>query len=191
MIVPWVVKQVGITWGYTVTVKNHPSSFSGSGWMTRQITRANRNYKRGQYPNEHTDMRYRWAKTYEIKSVVEYFIFILAHEACHAKRMYDDKTGKRDFVEFHCDDCAYKVVQAYRAEQKDPARLRRALRKERLQRKQAKDAVGYTKTPEYKLSIVQAHLKSWTSKKKRAESMIRKYQRKINYYTAKIQKETL
>jgi len=205
-VVPWILKRAGITWSYTATIWNHKNSYSGCGSTYGQRTHICRDFLRNRgfricrinssesaqlgFPYIWKDYRYSWAKEYDLRSRVEVFIMVVAHEAYHGVLFRTGKSGKRADNEFKCDDFAYNTVLAYRAAEKDPLKVLHGLRRERQKLLKEKDRVNYRKTPEYKLEVLQDHLKEWIRSKKTAETWIKTYTRKIKYLQKKInQKE--
>ena len=89
-------------------------------------------------------------------------------------------------MEFRCNGAAMRAVAALRA---DWVNVRDAIRKAmRRAREQSAKSVKPKPGDADKLARAQAALSTWQAKAKRAETAIRKYRRRVNYYARRTQR---
>ena len=200
VICEWVIGQTSINMdikGYWIEVKNS-QAYSGNGHLYSQTVRMNRRY--GKYPRVHKDHRFKWSKEFEFKSRVEFFVFLIAHEAYHSVLWYKRKSKVAE-NEFLCNDFGYGVVKKFRVEwPKLKVKIKRSLLREHKKMKtekqwqkkllQKKQEVKLKKnTTEYKLEKVEKLLDKWEKNKKNAENKIAFYKKKVSRFEKIIERK--
>jgi hypothetical protein len=114
----WICTEVGIDWPYELRMYDyHPGAYRGRGNKWWQKSKLNRRHG----VRDVSDQRYKNVRKYEVYSDIEAFIFLVAHEACHANsghpghwRAPGRKTLDRKGMERHCDEIAMLLVAKFR-----------------------------------------------------------------------------
>lgn len=201
----WIVDRAGITWSYEIVLRRG-IVWHGTGGKRRQNSTIPRHYLRktemryaGQdhtlvgrkplWPHAITDRRYKYAIPHLVNNRVESFVYLIAHEACHANEGHPEhfksKGGRTNtaYMEYKCNDFAMKTVEAFREVWKTSMKkqVQDAIRKYRNQRQNLKDkkiAIRMKKnSTEFKLEKAKTMLDLWQRKLKAATNKVRKYQR--------------
>lgn len=131
------------------------------------------------------DNRYAWAPEYDLRTHVEAFVFLAAHELRHGHKdnQWLSATGSAQGAEYDANHWAWQQVEAFRAEW--PFMRARILAKVRRQRaetamsKQRKAEKRAAKNaPEAKLAHILDLQKAWQTKMKRANTRLKQLRRR-------------
>jgi len=186
--------------GYTVTVGDHPVSFSGRGWLCGQRVSMHRHMgrERGYWPHKTRDGRYKGSRLQEFRDRTEILVWLIGHEAAHA--VYQGMEAShasmplprhgRD-TEFLCDDKGMRCVELYRAHKAELwPRIRKAVRREHnlaLQRERTeKERREIRRHPGHKLSVASGHLREWEGRLRYARNKVRAYAKRVKYYEKRL-----
>lgn len=173
---------------YTLVLPSHASrdGFSGTGRTKSSRVRINRRM-RGPFPYTTRYWRYRWSTPFDLRCRVEAWVYIVAHEMCHAaqgrRSKWRQADGRADVasMEATCERIARQAVEAFRIEW--PKRLRarcmEALRRERQQQARRR---ARRSDPARKLADAEAMAKRWRAKLRLAKTKLKKYERRAAYY---------
>ena len=158
------------------------------------------------WPLTNKDHRFKWSDTQTYRTRLELLVFLLAHEACHATsghpNEYKDRANPEDVhigiardridragMEFHCDAKGYRIMQKFHDEWPRLRPLIYAAMRKIRQKKLAKRAKFLAARQDFsgKQEHAQELLKKWQSRRKAADTKVKKYLRQLRYYQRKIE----
>lgn len=195
VLVPWICAEAGIDFPYSVQLA--PKGWGGTGGRYRQRTHCVRRKR----PGHTKDGRMKHSERHELRSSVEWFIYIVAHEAYHATKGHptEFRKGSRTDVqsmEWWCNHWAYNIVIHYRLNRRklmaqvkrNLRRTKRARQAKERQQERVQAAKDHRKTDDYKLVNAQRLLKQWEAKRKLAATKVKKYRNRIRHLERKAAK---
>lgn len=195
----WIVRQTGIDWAYTVTLRAEPTrnngwtnyiqgvgcreirkpanTYGGRGWHSGQRSWMSRRY-RGQI----RETRHKTGQVCDAHGPVESFVWLIAHEARHAtaenQRKFGGVLGRENRVngEHDANEWANEVVRRFR--EWWPSARSRIMADMRERRRRAVLAkVGPSRAE--RIADARAMLAKWETKAKRAQTFAAKYRRRV------------
>ncbi len=183
----WIRDRAGIAINYNLILPSYSKMhvFCGRGWSYKSRCRIHRRFTPTLgWPYTDKYWRYAWSFTHQLENRLEAFVHLVAHEMFHATGGSRAKWGSDvQGMEMACQrfgrDTVLEFRKAWPAMKAKCKQKMRDSRQRQVKKKQAKS------DPSMKFLDAQAAFERWNKKAKLAATKMKKYRRRMNYYSTR------